>query len=127
MNTASKILEVAAMGVVQSGIRKTSKLVQIESTKKYLEALQAIRHGWMSILTTQFFMFLSAVALVVFVISGVFLLPLSIEIKLMTICVFSFVILFGSILCFQKLNSEKNWLEISKADLLLKKALNIRS
>lgn len=123
MGALKEILEDAAIHSISTSLKKTGKLVQIESTKRYIEALKIARTAWLSILATQIFLFLAVLSFLGALGAGLFLIPFDSHTRLWIVFGLSLFISTASLIGFVHLNSEKKWLEFSKANELISKIL----
>jgi len=124
MAVLKEILEVAAIHTIERGIKKTNKLIQIKSTKKYIEAVEIARKTWLSFVSAQLFLFLSAVSVVGLLVTGLLLATVDGQTKLWIAfgTCSAFFLLFAYALYLT--TSEKKWLEFSGANKLIEKIIN---
>lgn len=105
------------------GIDRTKRLIEIESTKKYVEAVQLGRTAWLSILGTQLALTLGSLSCLVFVGTVLYLLPVSLLTKLIIAASLSFLCMGVCFAVFLYMNSEKRWMEFSHANQMIDRAL----
>jgi hypothetical protein len=113
----------AVAGASSAGIRGGTRLIKIETTKKYIEGVATARKLWLLMASIQFFLFVMAFSALSMMVSLILLLPLDIEWRLSLLAALSFAIFAGSLILFYRLSSEQKWMEVTQADDLLRKVL----
>ncbi|TVQ77734.1 MAG: hypothetical protein EA369_08645 [Bradymonadales bacterium] len=119
MGALKRLVEEAAIQGISGGFTRTKRLIKIESTRRYVVAVQSLRVASLSILSAQLFLFLAALSLLALLASVLFLLPLGYETRLWVALGGSLLIFLASMVAFSFVNSEKRWLEFSKANELI--------
>lgn len=112
-----------AVHIVQEGARQGSRIIQMESTRKYLELIRAIRELSLALFMTQFAIVVAAASFLIGVTALLMLLPISFEWRLGAIAIFHLVTFVVAVFSFLRLHSEEKWMKNTRAKYLVERAL----
>jgi len=120
-DTVSRI----ASNLAQEGVKQGARIIQIESTKKYVETVRSIRQVSISFYWTQFAVALGALAFLISVSCFCLLLPWSFEARMLSVGLFNLIVFLGAGVAFFSLQSEERWMRSTRARELIDRALRL--
>lgn len=120
MSSLKAVISEVASGLSSAGLRQGGRLIQIETTKKYLELVSAVRTVWLKLVFTQVFLVVGAMSGLVAFLSLPFLLPLELFWQIALAFGLSASLCGICVIVFMRFNSQENWMEFSQANEMLR-------
>ena len=123
MSSFSQLLVEVLKTSAENQLKQSSQSLKIESVKKYLQAIQAVRSLYLLSVCTKFVLFISAASFFAAIFYGIQSLPIGGTVQsLVFFAVFCGVFVIA-ISVFFYLNSQRRWMQLSRADEMLERVL----
>ncbi len=119
----SDLLFDTALSVVGDYQRKAMDLAKIEAAACYVKGVQVVRRQCLTLLLIVFSLILLAVAIVVIPLTLIFMVPLSLELKIAAVCLMGVLTLGIAFAVLSHFLSSEKWMEFSKSNELVAHAI----
>lgn len=127
MEFLKKLTELAhdvSIGLARQYRDKTIEYAKIKAATYYAEGMRVLRKQFILLLSLIFCLLLTCVSLVVIPTAIIALMPWTRELKLLSVAIYGVFVLLAPVAALLYVLSEKKWLEMTKSNEFLEKALH---